>query len=143
GCEIDVADRTVKLLQVFKTLTEPLRIEYLAGNEAEKEPDLELVEFLIAGNLHLANTILIVFLNVDRDVVPVQHLLPERQRDTPWKRRPDERKRPVELFRLGLDNRIQGVRANISVLGVKHADALEVVREFEIEVGVFAVENRN
>ena len=139
--EIDVAARTVELLQILEAFSKAFFVEDLAGDQAENQFDHSFVVLLVAGDLHVPDTILVVFFDIDRDVVPVERLLPEWQRYAPRERRPNKRECAMGLVRLGFNNGIQNVRAHISMLGIEHADPREIVGKLEVEIGVFAVED--
>src|SRR5438105_8190358 len=107
-------------------------VEDLAGNQPPNQLDGQFVELLVACDLYFSDPVLIVFLDVNRDVVAIECLLPKREWDAPRKRRPDKRKRPVKFFWLGLDDRIEHIGSDIAVLGIQHANASEVIRKLEI-----------
>ena len=91
GREVDIAAAPIKLLQILEALSKLCIVVNLTGNLPQYRLDDILVEFLGAGNLYIANSVLIVLFNFDRDVVAIDGLFPERDWDAPRERRPNKR----------------------------------------------------
>src|SRR5262249_17450179 len=125
-----------------ETLPQPLLIEYLPGHQTQYRANENFREEFVAGNLDLADTILIVFFDINRDVVAIDRFPPKRNRYAERKRRPDERQRLHHLVRLGLNNRIENIGADVAVFGIEHPNSRDIVRQLEIKVGVLPVEYR-
>src|SRR6266700_5408006 len=91
GREVDIAAAPIKLLQVLEALSKLCIVVNLTGNLPQYSLDDILVEFLGTGNLYIANSVLIVLFNFDRDVVAINGLFPERHWDAPRERRSNKR----------------------------------------------------
>ena len=139
--EIDVALRSVLPLQILETFAKPCFVVDLTGHHSQRLLDGVLTELSGARHANVADAILVVFVDLDRDVIAVERLFPERNRNAPGKWRPDQRQRPHQTARLRLDDRLRNAHAREPVLAIQHADPSDIVGKFQVEVRVFAGEN--
>ena len=78
GREVNVASLAVQLLQVVKTLPKPLLVENLPRHQSQNRSDENLREEFVARDLHFADAVLLVFFDIDGDVVTINRFFPER-----------------------------------------------------------------
>ena len=89
--EVDVSSCAIQLFEILKALPEPLLIEDLSGHQTQYRLDYGFVVLLSTGNFDVTNAVLIVFFDLDRDVVAIERLFLERNRDAPRERRTNKR----------------------------------------------------
>src|SRR5262249_4768665 len=66
-CPVDIAARPVDLFQILKTLPNELSVEHLSLLHAKDAQQLFFGELSVSGEVHIADTILIPFLNIHID----------------------------------------------------------------------------
>ena len=89
--EVDIAPRSVKLLQIIETGAQFRFVEDLAGHQAQNGLDGILIELASAGDFHVADFVLIVFLDFECDPVAIDLFFPEWERNPVRQRRLDQR----------------------------------------------------
>src|SRR5262249_3868706 len=142
GRKIDIAAGAVKLLKVIESLPKHRLVEYLFRNQTQNGFDEILIEFLRTYDFHVADSVLIVFLDFEGDVVAIDFLLPERKRYSERKRRLQQWQRSRNHPWFGVDDRIQNIGPDISVVGIEDANTCDVISKFQIIVSVLAGEHR-
>src|SRR2546430_13266823 len=79
GREVDVAAAAIEFLQILKAFAQRAVVVHLARYLAQYGLDHIFVKLLGACYLDVSNLVLIVFLDFDRYVEPIDSLLPERE----------------------------------------------------------------